>query len=85
MKKGHRVALEVKEQILGRIRNGEVTIAQAAKEHGLSDRAIYKWLGMGAQGAPTYGEVSKLRKENAGLKQLVGEITLKLSETQKKK
>jgi transposase-like protein len=85
MKKGHRVALEVREQILGRIKNEGLSIAEAAKEHGITERAIYHWLGMGAQGASTYGEVSKLRKENVGLKQLVGEITLKLSETQKKK
>ena len=85
MKKGHRVAPEVKEQILGRIKNDGLSIEQAAKEHGVTGRAIYHWLGMGAQGAPTYGEVSKLRKENAGLKQLVGEMTLKLSEAQKKK
>ena len=85
MKKGHRVAPDVKEQILGRIKNEGVSIAEAAKEHGITSRIIYKWLGMGAQGAPTYGEVSKLRKENAELKQLVGEITLKLSEAQKKK
>lgn len=85
MKKGHRVALEVREQILGRIRNGEVSVEEAAKEHGVTGRAIYKWLGLGAQGGPTYGEVSKLRRENAELKQLVGEITLKLSEAQKKR
>jgi transposase-like protein len=85
MKKTHRIAPEVKEQILGRIKNEGVAVAAAAKEHGVSEQTIYGWLGKGAEGAPTYAEVSRLKRENAELKQLVGEITLKLSETQKKK
>jgi len=56
---------------------------QAAKDHGISTHSIYKWLGAGAS-APTYAEVAKLRKENKALMELVGEMTLKLSETQKK-
>lgn len=75
----------MKEQVLGRIKNGEVSVAQAAKEHGVTESAVYRWLGLGAQGGPTYGEVSRLRRENAELKQLVGELTLKLSESQKKR
>lgn len=85
MKKGHRVSREVKEQILGRIKNNGVSVSDAAKEHGLSEQTIYNWLGNGVEGKPTYGEISRLKRENAELKQLVGEITLKLSETQKKK
>jgi hypothetical protein len=49
----------------------------------VSDHTIYRWLGNGANG-PSYAEVAKLRKENKALLELVGEMTLKLSETQKK-
>lgn len=85
MKKGHRVAREVKEQIIGRIKNEGLAVAQVAKEHGVSEQTVYNWLGAGVEGKPTYAEVSRLKRENAELKQLVGEIALKLSETQKKK
>ncbi len=85
MKKGHRVAPDVKEQILGRIRRGEVSIAQAAAEHGVTDRSIYKWLGAKADGTPSALEYLKLKRENDELLRLVGLITLKLSEAQKKK
>lgn len=85
MKKGHRVSREVKEQILGRIKNEGIPVAQIAKEHGVSEQTVYNWLGTGVEGKPTYGEISRLKRENAELKQLVGEITLKLSETQKKR
>lgn len=84
MKKGHRVAAEVKADIIRRIKEEGVPIAQAAKEHGITDRAIYKWLGTGAQGAPTFSEFSRIQKQNRDLLQIIGEMTLKLSEAQKK-
>ena len=75
MKKSHRVSKEVKDQILLRIKTEGVTVRQAAQEHGLSDQTIYNWLGMEAD-RPTYGEVVRLKRENAELKQLIGEMTL---------
>jgi len=82
--KTHKVTREVKEQILNRIKNEGVSISQAAEEHGLSARTIYGWLRKKVDGFPAMSDVLKLKKENAALKELVGEITLKLSETQKK-
>jgi transposase-like protein len=81
--KNYKVAPDLKEQILNRIKNEGVSVLQASKDHGISKYMIYKWLGAGAN-SPTYAEVSKLRRENKILLELVGEITLKLSESQKK-
>lgn len=83
--KKHRIAPEVKEQIINRIKNDGVTVLQAAKEHGISENTIYGWIAKKTEGQPTLSEIIKLKRENAQLLQLVGEITLKLSETQKKK
>ena len=38
--KKHRIAPEVKEQIISRIKNDGVTVAQAAKDHGVSEASI---------------------------------------------
>lgn len=84
MAKQHRVAPDVKEQIINRIKNDGVTVAQASKDHGVSENTIYGWIAKKVDGV-SYSEVIKLKRENAQLLQLVGEITLKLSETQKKK
>lgn len=81
--KKYRIAPEVKEQILARIKNEGVSVTQAAKDHGVSTYSIYKWLGSTAEG-PSYAETAKLRKENRALLELVGGMTLKLSEAQKK-
>jgi transposase-like protein len=83
--KRHKIALDVKEQIINRIKNEGVTVAQAAKEHGVVEGTIYGWLAKKVEGAPTLAENIKLKKENTQLYQLIGELTLKLSESQKKK
>ena len=83
--KKHRIAPEVKEQILNRIKNEGVSVVQAAKEHGIAEGTIYTWIAKKTEGQPTLSELIKLKRENEQLFMLLGEITLKLSESQKKK
>ncbi len=82
--KQHRIAPDVKEQIVARIKNEGISVAQAAKDHGISETTVYKLLGKGVN-APTYADLAKLQRENKALFELVGEMTLKLSEAQKKR
>ena len=83
--KKHRVAPEIKEQIISRIKNDGLTIKQVAIDHGIPESTIATWIAKKVDGQPTLGEIIKLKRENDQLKLLLGEITLKLSETQKKK
>lgn len=83
--KKHRIALDLKDQIINRIKNDGITVVQAAKEHGVNEKTIYAWIAKRTDGGPTLSEIIKLKRENEQLYKLVGEITLKLSETQKKK
>jgi transposase-like protein len=83
--KKHRIAKDVKEQIINRIKNGGVSVVDAAKDHGISDNTIYGWIAKKTERQPTLSEIIKLKRENTQLLQLVGEMTLKLSDTQKKK
>lgn len=83
--KKHRIAHDVREQIINRIKNDGVSVAQAATEHGISEATIYGWISKKVEGQPTLSEIIRLKKENEQLKILLGEITLKLSESQKKK
>jgi excisionase family DNA binding protein len=83
-KRGRRISPEVRADILRRIKDEGITVAQAAQEHGLHETTIYDWLAKGAEGAPTLGELVRLKKENHALLKLVGELSLKLSTTQKR-
>lgn len=83
--KKHRIAPDIKEQIINRIKNDGVSVATAATEHGISEATIYNWIGIKTEGGPSVMEIAKLRKENDELLRLVGWMTLKLNESQKKK
>ena len=83
--KRHKIAPELKEQIINRIKNEGVSVSQAAKDHGVSDVTIYSWIAKKVDGQPTISENLRLKRENEQLLKLVGEMTLKLSESQKKK
>jgi len=85
MSKKHRIAPEIREQIINRIKNDGVSVAQAAKDHGVSEATIYTWIGAKTEGGPSVMEYARLKKENEELLKLVGLMTLKLSEAQKKK
>lgn len=83
--KYNKIAPEIREQIINRIKNEGITIVQAAKDHGIPESTISTWIARKVEGQPSLGEIIKLKRENDQLKQLIGDITLKLSETQKKK
>lgn len=78
------VSKEVKDQILKRIRDDGIPVSQAASEHGVSTKTIYNWLGKGVTSGPSILEMSKLRRENQVLKELIGSITLEMSLAKKK-
>jgi transposase-like protein len=83
-KKGHRIAKEVRTDIIRRVKEEGVSVAQAAKDHGIHETTIYGWLGAGAVGAPSWSEFIRLQKQNRELFEVVGELTVKLSSAQKK-
>ena len=84
MKKKQAISKEIKDQIIDRIKNQGVSVTHAAEEHGINNRTVYGWLSKKTDGCPGILEVAKLKKENRELKELVGEITLSLSKSQKK-
>ena len=83
--KKHKIAPDLKEQIINRIKNEGVSVTQAAADHGIAEGTIYTWIAKKVEGQPTLSENIKIKRENDQLLRLVGEMTLKLSETQKKK
>jgi len=76
---------DIKDQIINRIKNDGITVLQAATDHGVSENTIYGWIAKKTEGQPSLGENIKLKRQVDQLFALVGEITLKLSEAQKKR
>ena len=78
------ISKEVREQVIDRVKNQGVSVAQAAKDAGISTKTVYTWLSQKATGQPGLIEVAKLKRENKGLYELVGKLTAEL-EVQKKR
>ena len=78
------IGKEVKEQILKRIKEEGVTVAQAATEHGISTKTIYNWMrNKGVQNTSIL-EISRLKRENKELLEIIGELTHNLKRSKKK-
>lgn len=84
MAKQHKIAPDVKADILRRIKEEGVSVAQAAKDHGIHETTIYNWLGSGIKNVPSWSDYARLKKERDELLRIVGELTIRLSASQKK-
>lgn len=66
----------VKNRIIDKIKNDGLTVREASKEFGVSTNAIYNWIGAKGRSDPGALEMSKLRRENEALKQIIGQLLL---------
>jgi len=83
-KKGFKISQEIKEETINRIKNNSISVAQAAQDIGVSAVTIYSWLGNKAKGSVSILQYHKLQKENQQLKEIIGELTIRMSMEAKK-
>lgn len=69
---------EIKEEILGKIKNDGLIVSQAAKDYSINNRTIYGWLKKTAINNPSILEIAKLKRENRELKEIIGAVTHEL-------
>lgn len=73
---------EIKDEILAKVKEGK-KVPELAKIYGISESAIYHWVGAGATGEPGTLELSRLKRENQELYTLIGKITADLERSKK--
>ena len=61
--KNQPIPREIKEQVLGRIKNNGISVYQVAKEHGLNPRTIYDWLNKDAAQNMSFAEINKIKTD----------------------
>ena len=66
----------LKDRIIEKLKSEGLTVGQASKEFGVSKNTIYGWLHRKAGGDPSALEISKLRRENKELKEIIGALAL---------
>jgi len=84
MKKNQTISKEVKEQIIERIRNEGKSVSAIAKKHGIPPTTVFSWLKRKTENPQYYKEMIKLRKEKQALMGIIGELTVRLSDKEKK-
>lgn len=83
-KQGYRISKEIKNEILNKLKNEGLGVAEAATNYGIHTDTIYNWLGTKARGVVSVLEHNRLKKENSQLKQIIGDLTIKMSVEAKK-
>ena len=79
----NKVSMDLRNQILERVKTSGKSIAEISEEHGIGKTTIYEWLRESTGEAPARDSI-KLTKENKELKQIIGELTVQLGIAQKK-
>jgi predicted transcriptional regulator len=74
----------IREEVLGKIRAGK-KVAEIAEEYGIVGKTVRNWLSRETGGKSSeLLEMSRLRRENEALLELVGRLTLDSSLAEKK-
>ena len=83
-KKGFRISNEIKQEIIGKMKSEGIPVSQLAKDYGIATGTIYKWLGNQAKSSVSLLVHNKVKKENQQLKEIIGELTIRMSMEAKK-
>jgi len=75
---------EIKEQVLSRVKNDGVSALQVAKNAGISSTVVYAWLKKeSAKTDCNIIEFNRLKKQNEGLYQIIGKLTVEIDKQKK--
>jgi len=71
------ISRDIKDQVLARVREGRETVVEISRQHGLKVNTVYGWLSRSVDGLghPILA-TARLKRENAFLKQLLGQLML---------
>jgi hypothetical protein len=77
-----KIAKEVKEEILSKIKSGE-KVPVLAEQYGVAEGTIYSWLRVNSTGI-SLSEHRRVVKENSELKEIVEALTMELTKLKKR-
>lgn len=70
------IAQDIKNQIIGRIKNNGESVSTLAAEYSVSSKTIYTWLRKQSENSVSFLEYARLKRENRLLLEIVGKLTL---------
>lgn len=76
------VRKEIKDEIVSKIKEGSIRVPEASRQYGISDNTIYGWFAK-RTAEPGTLELARLKRQNQGLLELVGRLTLEIEKSKK--
>ena len=76
------VPKDIRDEILRRLKDGESAV-KLATEYGISDKTIYHWTVKSTRKINPILELSRLKRENKTLYEMIGYITVELNKQKK--
>ena len=73
------ISAEIKQQVLREIRDDGKRVVEVAAEHGVSTKAIYRWLRDGVGGDSSALEIARLKRELEAVYGILGKVTAELN------
>ena len=71
------IAKDIKDEILRRVKEDGITVPVAAAAAGVSPTTVYGWLSKESEKTGTSQiELARLRRENQGLYEIIGKLTV---------
>ena len=85
MEKGVVTPQDKRNEIISKIRDEGMTVAEAARQYNIGTKAIYNWMRSGVVNSSTslILENNRLKKENEQLYNLLGRATVELKRSKK--
>ncbi len=74
---------EIKEQVLKRIKEEGISVSDAAADAGISTKTIYNWMRNKGIQSTNILEISRLKRENRELLEIIGRLTHDLKRSKK--
>ena len=78
------VKREIKEEIIKKIKDGEMRVPEASRQYGIPDTTVYCWFSKRTNAEPGALELARLKRQNQALTELVGRLTLEIEQAKKK-
>lgn len=74
---------EFKEEVVEKVKNGEKSVSEIAKDYGIPTKYIYNWISSPINKDPYVLKINRLEREKAELLQIIGELSTEIRREKK--
>jgi len=77
--------IEFKEEVVAKVKAGEKSVSEIARDYGISPKYIYNWIESPINKDPYVLKINRLEREKSELLEIIGELTAEIKRGKKEK